>query len=31
MQPQQSLGSGLPDFSWYKIPKLGNIYQITTK
>jgi hypothetical protein len=24
------LGSGLPYFSWYKIPKPGKIYQITT-
>jgi hypothetical protein len=23
--------AGLPDFSWFKIPKLGKIYQITTK
>jgi hypothetical protein len=23
--------TGLPDFSWSKIPKRGNIYQITTK
>jgi hypothetical protein len=23
--------SGLPDFSWYKIPKRGKIYQMTTK
>jgi hypothetical protein len=23
--------SGLPDFSWYKIPKGGKIYQMTTK
>jgi hypothetical protein len=22
---------GLPDFSWYKIPKWGEIYQMTTK
>jgi hypothetical protein len=22
--------SGLPDFSWYKIPKWGKIYQIAT-
>jgi hypothetical protein len=22
---------GLPDFSWYKVPKRGKIYQITTK
>jgi hypothetical protein len=22
---------GLPDFSWYKIPKRGKIYQMTTK
>jgi hypothetical protein len=24
------LVSGLPDFSWYKIPKRGKIYQLTT-
>jgi hypothetical protein len=23
-------GTGLPDFSWYKLPKRGKIYQITT-
>jgi hypothetical protein len=23
--------AGLPDFSWYKIPKRGEIYQMTTK
>jgi hypothetical protein len=23
--------TGLPDFSWYKIPKRGKIYQMTTK
>jgi hypothetical protein len=22
---------GLPDFSWYKIPKMGKIYHITIK
>jgi hypothetical protein len=22
---------GLPDFSWYNVPKLGKIYQMTTK
>jgi hypothetical protein len=25
------LYAGLPDFSWYKIPKRGKIYQMTTK
>jgi hypothetical protein len=23
-------GTGLPDFAWYKIPKRGKMYQITT-
>jgi hypothetical protein len=23
--------AGLPDFSWYKIPERGKIYQMTTK
>jgi hypothetical protein len=27
---RHSLPAGLPDFSWYKIPKRGKIYQITT-
>jgi hypothetical protein len=27
----QRLPAGLPDFSWYNIPKRGKIYQITTK
>jgi hypothetical protein len=26
-----ALGSGLPDFSWYKIPKWGEMYQMATK
>jgi hypothetical protein len=26
-----SPGAGLPDFSWYNIPKRGKIYRITTK
>jgi hypothetical protein len=25
------LPAGLPDFSWYKIPKQGKIYQMATK
>jgi hypothetical protein len=25
-----TIEAGLPDFSWYKIPKRGKIYQITT-
>jgi hypothetical protein len=27
----RSVQPGLPDFSWYKIPKLGEIFQMTTK
>jgi hypothetical protein len=30
VQMQIRAGAGLPDFSWYKIPKQGKIYQITT-
>jgi hypothetical protein len=26
-----SPGAGLPDFSWYNIPKRGKTYQITIK
>jgi hypothetical protein len=29
--PERKLSSGLPDFSWYNIPKLGKIYQMTAK
>jgi hypothetical protein len=27
---RERLTAGLPDFSWYKIPKREKIYQITT-
>jgi hypothetical protein len=27
----QALEQGLPDFSWYNIPKRGEMFQITTK
>jgi hypothetical protein len=27
----QQLEAGLPDFCWFKIPKRGEIYQVTTK
>jgi hypothetical protein len=26
-----AFAAGLPDFSWYKIPKWGKMYQVTTK
>jgi hypothetical protein len=30
-EQEQAFAPGLPDFSWFKIPKRGKLYQISTK